>query len=78
MIGTCEDCRFWDGPGKNARASAGPRQQCRRRGPVIVVAPNPYGGPDKPAAMWPFTAKEDWCGDYVPDASAQVKAVAHG
>jgi hypothetical protein len=39
----------------------------------VVVVPQPYG-PDKPTAMFPFTAREDWCGDYAPDAEAEVRA----
>jgi hypothetical protein len=70
---TCETCRFWNTPDKDHRAAPGPRQRCHRRAPVVVVVPQPYG-PDKPTAMFPFTAREDWCGDYAPDAEAEVRA----
>lgn len=75
MIGTCISCRFWNTPDKDLRAVSGPRQQCRRRAPTVVIAPQPYG-PDKPTCMWPFTGKEDWCGDYVP--GEPVRAVVNG
>lgn len=56
----CRDCRYYELIER--QDSGGEDGWCRRRGPVVVIAPN-----GTIATAWPRVCGElDWCGDFVP------------
>ena len=48
----CGMCRFW-----KQKTEAPPVGECRR------YAPRPYNGPGSTIILYPYTNRDDWCGD---------------
>lgn len=66
MIGRCETCRWWEGPGFREDNDAGkwqnPRECGYAWGDCRIRAPS-SGGADP---SFPRSHKDDWCGEHQP------------
>lgn len=63
--GSCGTCRWW------RLAEQTRRGECRRHAPQLVVWPEPDGR-WLARSLWPRTAAEEGCGDFVPGFVARV------
>ena len=74
---TCEDCIWWGR--ERAHQHDNPYGRCRveppKKGATITL---PYHDPDRPTAAgpmiprgeWPWTAFDNWCGEFSPTRDA--------
>lgn len=63
--GSCGTCRWW------RTADVSRRGECRRHAPQLVVWPEPDGR-WLARSLWPRTAAEEGCGDFVPGFVART------
>jgi hypothetical protein len=54
----CKSCRYWDEDGNLPAYGL-----CRRSAPAAAVI-NPLEGTNSVDAVWPRTARTDWCGQW--------------
>lgn len=58
MINVCGTCIYWH-HGNDAG-------ECRRHPPVVLnKTPNFMGADLRACCIWPVTASDDWCGDWI-------------
>lgn len=71
----CENCRWWGGEWKNDEKS--PMGTCRVRAPQ-TSQPKRRGRFDYARGEWPWTAANDWCGEFKDQDGRTEQAAAGG
>jgi hypothetical protein len=63
---SCESCRYW----MMSQSDLG-KGNCVRRAPALI-----WADPTRQIFGWPLSQRQQWCGEYAPEAEATPLARA--